>query len=200
MTLRTRIVAVLAAPAAVLSMVACSDTVAEDHTAHETATTAPLIADAPAGFNDADVTFVTTMVQHHAQAVDLAALVPDRSSNPDVVALAERIRAAQEPEIEAMRVLLVQWREGEIGAGHGDHGDAMPGMVDDATMTELQSLRGTAFDTLWLESMISHHEGAIEMANAELADGENVDAIALATTIVATQQAEIDQMAQMLGG
>jgi uncharacterized protein (DUF305 family) len=73
-------------------------------------------------------------------------------------------------------------------------------MVDEATMTKLESLNGTEFDTLWLESMISHHQGAIEMAKAEIANGENVDARRLAQTIIDTQQAEIGQMKQMLGG
>ena len=73
-------------------------------------------------------------------------------------------------------------------------------MVDGATMTKLASLNGAEFDTLWLESMIGHHQGAIEMAKAEIANGENVDAIGMAKTIVDTQQAEIDQMKQMLGG
>ena len=76
----------------------------------------------------------------------------------------------------------------------------MQGMVDDATMTKLESLNGSEFDTLWLQSMISHHEGAIEMARAEITNGKNVDAKGLAQTIVDTQQAEIGQMKQMLGG
>ena len=78
--------------------------------------------------------------------------------------------------------------------------DGFGGMVDDATMTKLKSLNGSEFDTLWLESMISHHQGAIEMARAEITNGKNVDAKGLAQTIVETQQAEIGQMKQMLGG
>ena len=61
-------------------------------------------------------------------------------------------------------------------------------------------LNGAEFDKLWLASMISHHEGAIEMAKAEIANGDNVDAKTLAKNIVATQGAEIGQMKQMLGG
>ena len=76
----------------------------------------------------------------------------------------------------------------------------MQGMVDEATMARLQSLKGAEFDNLWLESMIGHHQGAIEMAKAEIANGENVDAKSMAQNIVNTQQAEIGQMKQMLGG
>jgi uncharacterized protein (DUF305 family) len=67
-------------------------------------------------------------------------------------------------------------------------------------MTTLQSLNGAEFDKLWLESMISHHQGAIEMAKAEIANGANVDAIGLAKSIVTAQETEIGQMKQMLGG
>ena len=70
-------------------------------------------------------------------------------------------------------------------------GMRMDGMVDDATMTKLESLKGTEFDTLWLQSMIGHHEGAIKMAKTELAAGANVDAKTLAQQIVTGQQAEI---------
>ena len=76
----------------------------------------------------------------------------------------------------------------------------MAGMVDEGTMTKLGSLNGPEFDKLWLESMISHHQGAIEMAKAEIANGENVDAKRLAQTIIDTQQAELGQMKQMQGG
>jgi uncharacterized protein (DUF305 family) len=77
---------------------------------------------------------------------------------------------------------------------------AMAGMVDEATMKRLATLKGAEFDTLWLQSMIGHHEGAIAMANTEIADGANPDAKALAEQIVTAQKAEIDQMKQMLGG
>ena len=76
----------------------------------------------------------------------------------------------------------------------------MPGMVDDGTMSKLQSLKGAEFDTLWLQSMIGHHEGAIGMANTETAGGANADAKKLAQEIATTQQGEIGQMKKMLGG
>lgn len=79
-------------------------------------------------------------------------------------------------------------------------GMTMQGMVDGATMKRLQTLTGTEFDTLWLTSMIGHHEGAIDMGDTEIAEGANTDAKTLAQDIVVTQQAEIDQMKQMLGG
>ncbi|OBF28396.1 DUF305 domain-containing protein [Mycobacterium sp. ACS1612] len=196
MTLMTRLLVALAA-ALVLS--SCSDSTA-DHTDHSK-TDEPVITGQPAGYNADDVAFATNMIPHHQQAVDLSALVPGRSTNPQLVDLAKQISAAQQPEIEVMKVLLVQWNENpDTNSGHGGHSTAMQGMVDDATMTKLRSLNGAEFDKLWLDSMISHHQGAIEMAKAEIANGDNVDAKNLAGKIVAAQEAEIGQMKQMLGG
>ena len=142
------------------------------------------------------------MIPHHQQAVELSAMVPDRSTNPELIALAEQISAAQQPEIDVHEGVpgAVEREPRTPDSGHEGHGGTMQGMVDDATMTKLESLNGAEFDKLWLESMISHHQGAIEMAKAEIANGDNVDAKALANTIVTTQEAEIGQMKQMLGG
>lgn len=192
--------AVVAGVVAALFLSSCTSPASDGRTDHQN-TDEPVITGEPAGFNADDVAFVTNMIPHHQQAVELSALVPDRSTDPELAALAQRISAAQQPEIETMKVFLVQWKENpDTGSGHGGHGSTMQGMVDEATMTKLVSLNGAEFDTLWLESMISHHQGAIEMAKAEIANGENVDAKRLAQTIVDTQQAEIGQMNQMLGG
>jgi uncharacterized protein (DUF305 family) len=73
-------------------------------------------------------------------------------------------------------------------------------MVDQPTMDKLEQLTGAEFDRLWLTSMIDHHRGAIAMAQDELAHGRNPDVLYLARSIIASQQAEIDQMKQILGG
>ena len=160
------------------------------------------MAGQPAGFNADDVAFATNMIPHHQQAVDLPALVPDRSTNPELIELAQQIAAAQEPEIDTMKVFLVQWNENPDDDTRQWRTAATArwqGMVDEATMAQLETLKGAEFDTLWLQSMIGHHQGAIEMAKAELANGQNVDAKQLAQNIINAQQAEIDQMKQMLG-
>ncbi|KUI35826.1 DUF305 domain-containing protein [Mycobacterium sp. IS-1590] len=203
-SLIARLAAVLLALATALMLASCTSTPASDgHTDHQHPDE-PVISGQPAGYNAADVAFATDMIPHHEQAVELSALVPERSVNPELKALADQISKAQEPEIRTMQVLLVQWKENPDAAtghgGHEGHGGAMQGMVDDATMAKLQTLSGAEFDTLWLQSMIAHHQGAIEMARAELDNGENADAKRLAQTIVDTQQAEIDQMNQMLRG
>jgi uncharacterized protein (DUF305 family) len=195
----TRIVAVLAALAAALFLASCSSSAPQDHSGHTT--DQPAITGQPAGFDADDVAFATNMIPHHQQAVELSQLVADRSTNQELIALANQISAAQQPEINAMRVFLVQWNENpqDSTGGHQGH-DKMAGMVDEATMSKLKSSNGAEFDKLWLQSMIAHHQGAIEMAKAELANGQNVDAKRMAQNIVDTQQAEINQMNRMLGG
>jgi uncharacterized protein (DUF305 family) len=195
-----RVATVLAAIAAALFLSSCSSP-ASNGQADRPQTDQPVITGQPAGYNADDVAFATNMIPHHQQAVELSAMVPDRSTNAELAALAQQISAAQQPEIDVMKVFLVQWNENpDDNSGHGGHGNTMQGMVDAAAMTKLESLNGAEFDKLWLESMVSHHQGAIEMAKAEIANGDNVDAKTLAKNIVATQEAEIGQMKQMLGG
>jgi uncharacterized protein (DUF305 family) len=170
----------------------------EAHPTDESVSTAQ-----PPGFNADDHAFATNMIPHHEQAIELAAMASEHSTDAELIALAAKISAEQEPEIRALRVFLVQWDENpQDNASHGDHGGqgAMAGMVDEATMARLQGLQGAEFDTLWLQSMISHHQGAIEMAKAEVTNGQNVDIKRMAETMVDTQQAEITQMKQMLEG
>jgi uncharacterized protein (DUF305 family) len=197
MTLMTRL---LAAVAVALFLSSCGNSSTEGHADHSQ-TDQPVITGQPAGYNADDVAFATNMIPHHKQAVDLAALVPERTTNAGLQQLAKQISEEQQPEIDVMKVFLVQWNENpDTNSGHAGHGNTMQGMVDAATMTKLQSLNGAEFDKLWLESMIGHHQGAIEMAKAEIANGDNVDAKSLAKNIVTTQEAEIGQMKQMLGG
>jgi uncharacterized protein (DUF305 family) len=201
-SITARVAAVLIALATALFVSACAEPASSDgHTDHQQSDE-PVVTGQPAGYNADDVAFATNMIPHHQQAVALSALVPDRTTNPEVTKLASDIAAAQGPEIETMKVFLVQWNENpdtDTGSGHSGHGP-MQGMVDEPTMAQLASLRGAEFDKLWLESMIGHHQGAIGMAKAEIANGENVDAKSLANDIVNAQQAEIGQMKKMLGG
>jgi len=192
--------AALAALTTALFLSSCSTSASDSHADHPE-TDQPVITGQPAGYNADDVAFATNMIPHHQQAVDLSAMVPDRCTNAGLVALADQISAAQQPEINVMKVFLVQWNENpDTNSGHAGHGSTTQGMVDAATMTKLESLSSEEFDELWLASMISHHQGAIEMAKAEIANGDNVDAKTLANNIVTTQEAEIGQMKQMLGG
>jgi uncharacterized protein (DUF305 family) len=194
-------IAALAVAATALVLPSCSTPASDGHTDHQQGSESSA-ASHPADFNADDIAFATNMIPHHQQAVQLSNMVPDRSTDPAMIKLAADIAAAQGPEIETMKVLLVQWKEGGSGDEpapdpHAGHGSQMQGMVDEATMKTLETLRGDEFDTLWLTSMIAHHQGAIEMAKAEIANGVNADAKSVAQQIVTAQEAEITQMKQM---
>ena len=193
----TRVLAAITTLAAAIVLSSCGTAATQNQGLSASATS----TDQVAAHNADDVMFAQMMIPHHQQAVELAAMVPDRSNNPDVIALAAKIAGEQQPEIDTMKALLLQWNvdPNEMSHESGHAGMAMAGMVDDATMVRLDSLKGASFDMLWLQSMISHHQGAIEMAKTEIADGKSADLITLAKNIVAAQQAEIDQMKQMLG-
>lgn len=164
--------------------------------------------------NEADVAFARDMVQHHAQAVAMVEMTRERDLDPEVAQLAEGIRDAQVPEIETFSDWLGEWDEevpptmlDHANAGHGsgdmsetmeDMDDAMPGMMSGADMDALQDAGGD-FQTMWLEMMIEHHEGAIEMARTEQQDGRYRPAVELAAEIEESQGAEIETMRDLLG-
>jgi uncharacterized protein (DUF305 family) len=159
----------------------------------------PAITGAPAGFNSNDVAFVIDTATSYGQTSELTALVPERSTNQNLIALAADIDAAQAPNLETMKVFLVQWdSNSDSGPGRGGQGGAVPGTVDDATMAQLGSLSGKEFDVPWLRVMIGHQQGAVVLAQAELAKGTNVDAVATAKRLVGTYQAQIARMQQLL--
>ncbi|MCY7401764.1 MAG: DUF305 domain-containing protein [Nocardioides sp.] len=165
--------------------------------------------------NDADVTFASDMIQHHAQALSMVDLTVDRSLDPEVQKLADDIRAAQGPEIETMSDWLQDWNE-EIPETMRDHSNAgdgmdgmgdsmdgmesdMPGMMSGDDFDELENASDPEFETMWLEMMIEHHEGAVQMAEDQQDDGQYQPAIDLAVEIVDAQTTEIDTMKTLLG-
>lgn len=160
---------------------------------------------ADARFNDADVRFAREMVPHHEQAVVMAEMAESHADSAEVKELAAGIEAAQGPEIETMTRWLDDWGQDPASEGmdHGDmgHGTSteMPGMMDEGDLADLDGARGDAWDRMFLTMMIEHHEGAIEMARTEQADGENPDAVALAEQIESDQTAEIAVMEDLLG-
>jgi uncharacterized protein (DUF305 family) len=157
---------------------------------------APL-ASTEADHNQADVTFAQMMIPHHAQAVEMSGIILAKPGMPaGLTALATRIKAAQAPEIEQMTGWLTGWNVPTMMADHSGHG--MSGMVDDAGIDKLTSATGTEAARLFLEQMIGHHEGAIDMAQQEISAGKFPEAVKLGHDIVDAQQAEITQMKQLL--
>lgn len=162
-------------------------------------------------FNDADVDFAGDMIQHHSQALQMVDLTMGRELSPETSELTEQIRAAQAPEIERMADWLEDWGE-PVPATSRDHANAhadehgggtemdadMPGMMSAEEMAALESASDADFEDLWLQMMIDHHEGAVEMAQLEIDEGQNTKAVGLAEDIVAAQEQEISTMQDLL--
>jgi uncharacterized protein (DUF305 family) len=149
----------------------------------------------------ADVTFAHDMIPHHRQAVVLAAMVPARTGNAALRSIATQIGADQQAEIRTLEGLLTTWGEpSDFDAMRpSDHGGmTMKGMVDQTTMGRLATLNDDAFDTLWVTSMIGHHQGAIVMAQDEIAHGDSPDARHVAELIITAQQREIAMMTHLI--
>lgn len=165
--------------------------------------------------NDADVDFATGMIPHHAQALSMVDMTRDRKLSAKAQALVDGIREAQAPEIETMVDWLTEWGEevpatmrDHVNAGHGDHdmGDSMehteedmPGMMSAEDMQALEDASDADFEAMWMEMMIEHHEGAIEMAETESDDGQYRPAVELADAIIEAQEAEIERMEKLVG-
>jgi uncharacterized protein (DUF305 family) len=145
----------------------------------------------------ADIRFVQMMIPHHAQALEMAALVPDRAAGDKVKALADRIDVAQTGEIARMRSWL---REHGQSAHHGHGASSMPGMATRQQMAQLKEAAGKDFDRLFLTLMITHHEGALTMAKEELSKGSDVLIQEMAQEVIAGQTAEINRMRALLSG
>lgn len=155
-----------------------------------------------AAFNDADVMFAQMMIPHHEQAVEMADIAADPTvgASQPVTSLASRIKAAQDPEIQLMKSLLTQWGKPLTPDDGEDHSSMMSGMLTPEQLDELSTKRAGEFDAAWATAMIAHHEGAVDMAEDVLADGSNTEVKTLAQTIIATQQAEIDELRALTGG
>ncbi|ROR92623.1 DUF305 domain-containing protein [Nocardioides aurantiacus] len=154
-----------------------------------------------------DVMFMQMMVPHHAQALRMSELAPERAQDPRVLRLAERIEAAQGPEITMMaawldeRALEVPSAKDPMALDHGEHGHAsMEGMLTDAQMEALARTRGAAFDELYVRSMIRHHEGAVAMADETAGEGIDARVGELRDDVTASQSAEIARMQDLLDG
>jgi uncharacterized protein (DUF305 family) len=151
---------------------------------------------------EADVQFMQDMIVHHGQALDMTALVADRSDRDDIALLARRIEESQLAEIDQMERWLSD-RDEEApapGTTHGHDGALMPGMLTEEQFAELSAARGPVFDERFLELMIQHHGGALIMVEDLRAagGGVEVEADALANHIHADQEIEIGRMREVL--
>ncbi|MEU5954455.1 DUF305 domain-containing protein [Streptomyces sp. NPDC047525] len=145
--------------------------------------------------NSADFTYTQMMITHHGQALTMTELAPKRADSAKVKRLADRIAAAQRPEIGAMKGWLKSHGGAKKQQGH-DHG-TMPGMATAGQLKQLRAAEGKTFDELFLKLMITHHNGAITMATEALTDGNNIQVEEMANDVIAQQTAEIGRMRKM---
>ena len=168
-----------------------------------------------ADHNEADVAFATAMIEHHAQAIQMANFTIGREGiDTRVAELAEEIRVEQTQEIDAMSEWLRAWGEPvpETGFATGDshshetegyagddHGD-MPGMMSGSDLAQLAEAPDADFESMWIEMMIAHHEGAITMAQGVQDDGQHDGIAELAADIESVQQVEVKDLERWLDG
>ena len=219
--MRARLIAgVFAAATAALVAAGCSGASTDQPTAapavpsaaSSPAASAPAGSPIPAEHNEADVVFARGMIPHHLQAIAMASQASDRAASQEVKDLAARIDQEQGPEIEQMNQMLDAWgaprpQPGSTTMpgmpGHGMPGLPMGGMPIQGMMTQEQMQQlgaqsGPGFDRMFLQMMIEHHTGAVQMAQIEQAQGLNLQAKELAGTITGDQQREIAEMQALL--
>lgn len=204
---RKKLVMTAAAAAVLLGLSACTsdetDTASETTTAVETTATSGSStteqAEESAQHSEADVMFAQMMIPHHQQAVDMSETLLAKDDIPaDVQDFAQKVIDAQGPEIERMNQMLQTW-EAPMPAEDStsmDHGTG--GMMSEEDMGMLNDAQGTDAARLYLEQMTVHHEGAVEMAQEQIEQGQNPQAVELARQVVEDQEAEITEMEQML--
>jgi len=149
--------------------------------------------------NAQDAAFATDMIIHHHQALTMAGMVPGRTQNEKLLALAQRIQAAQAPEIREMSRWLVEWGKPVPSPSADPSGHSLIGMASPAELKRLEAATGATFDRTFLTLMITHHKGAVTQARDQLRAGADQRAKGLAQDVVTAQSAEILDMRTLLG-
>ena len=147
-----------------------------------------------ATYTGADVMFLQMMIPHHQQAIDISNIALKTSKDSELLALARTIIKAQTSEILQMKSWL---QDAGVTTDMGHSMSGMGGMLDDTKLSDLSAATGKTFDTLWLEGMIGHHDGAIHMTTM-IRDASNPDIKSFGENVVLDQSAQIEQMKVML--
>jgi uncharacterized protein (DUF305 family) len=137
-----------------------------------------------------DIAFAEMMIPHHEQSIEMSEIALLNTTNPEILQVAQEIKAAQSPEIELMK----SW-DGVKVSIHAGH--TMEGMLSEGELNDLRESKGQEFDRLFLQGMIKHHEGAIEMAQ-EVATSMNKEVADLSAAIITAQELEIAAMKELL--
>ena len=157
----------------------------------------------------ADVAFMQGMIMHHAQAVEMTALIPSHTDNADIRRLGAKISSSQQDEIQFMKRWLIARGQPTSMAMpgmpdmdmSGTPMPRMPGMLTPAQMEALRNAKGAEFDHLFLTGMIQHHSGALTMVHelfSAAGAGQTADLFDFATDVDNGQRAEIRIMQSML--
>lgn len=192
-TTTTRTLTIAAALSLGLTLAGCSTSNNTGSDAGSSATS----SSAASAHNDQDVMFAQMMLPHHEQAVEMSDVLLAKGDgvDPDVADLAEQIKAEQGPEITQLTSWLKDWDADSSMSGM-DH--SMSGMMSDSDMSDLDQASAKHAGKLFLQQMVQHHEGAVDMAKTEVAEGGNTDAVAMARSIVSSQTEQITPMQDML--
>jgi len=145
-------------------------------------------------YNATDVRFVTMMIPHHEQALVMARYAADRAESPAIIAIADRILAAQGPEIGALESWLTARGLDRNSGNDSAHRHEMTGMQSAEALRALEAARGAAFDRMFVTMMSEHHQGAIAMAREALALGVDSIVNETASSTSFEQSVEIDRM------
>lgn len=206
---RTRTFAAVVAALAALGLAGCGDqTDATSPASSETQTETPSEAETGTGdHNGADESFATGMLAHHAQALEMTEMAQERDLAPEVEELVAQIEETQSAEMETLTGWLESWdatipdlagkSAEEMGAMTDS--DGVDGLMSEMSMRQLRNAPDTAFEDVWLSLMIAHHQTAVTLAETEIAEGENADAVALAEQIRTSQSAELATMQDLVG-
>ncbi|MBE3000098.1 DUF305 domain-containing protein [Nocardiopsis sp. HNM0947] len=163
----------------------------------------------------ADAGFLRDMSAHHAQAVDMSMVILDKTDDPQLHTVATDMARTQQAQIGIMQGWLMEWElpsrgpeepmawmagtDHDHGGGEGEAPERMPGLATDEQLVDLDEAEGEEAEIIFLELMIDHHQGGIDMAEAEAELGSEDMVVDFAQGMVDAQQSEIDLMERMLG-
>jgi len=190
----------VAALAMLTTLTACNSD--SSHEATHSGSTSSSVSSSVAAqqHNQADVTFAQHMIPHHQQAIEMSdTVLAKQGIDARVIDMANRIKAAQGPEIQQMQSWLSQWGVPTMPMTPGSMaGHDVSGMMSEQDMNDLQSAGGVEASKLFLTQMIAHHQGAITMGTDEIKNGQYPPAVSMAQSIVTGQQQEITEMQGIL--
>lgn len=188
-----------------------ADSQAGGHAGGHATSASPANATAKPRYTQADVEFMQHMIGHHAQALVMTGLVPERTTSESMRQLAQRIEVSQRDEIALMRHWLEAREQAAPNPGgahehheamdHAGAGMLMPGMLTSAQLAQLAAAKGAEFDRMFLEFMIRHHEGALTMVASLFATpgaGQEAEVFRFASDVDTDQRAEIARMRTLL--